>query len=146
VKLPDTSGWKVLDLLRNDLNFRHIPIHLISGEENHSLALRRGARSFHLKPLDSEALKNLFADILEFSTKPKKTILVVEDNEIESSQIVRMLEGDEVKVLIADTGEKALHLLNTTVIDCIILDYSLPDISGTDLVKKVGQFKRKLTP
>ncbi len=34
VKLPDTSGWKVLDLLRNDLNFRHIPIHLISGEEN----------------------------------------------------------------------------------------------------------------
>jgi len=24
VKLPDTSGWKVLDLLRNDLNYRHI--------------------------------------------------------------------------------------------------------------------------
>ncbi len=34
VKLPDTSGWKVLDLLRNDLNYRHIPVHLISGEEN----------------------------------------------------------------------------------------------------------------
>ena len=34
VKLPDTSGWKVLDLLRNDLNYRHIPIHLISGEES----------------------------------------------------------------------------------------------------------------
>ena len=46
VKLPDTSGWKVLDLLRNDLNFRHIPIHLISGEENRELALKRGARSF----------------------------------------------------------------------------------------------------
>ena len=27
VKLPDTSGWKVLDLLKNDLNYRHIPIH-----------------------------------------------------------------------------------------------------------------------
>ena len=51
VKLPDTSGWKVLDLLRNDLNYRHIPIHLISGEENGALALRRGARSFLLKPL-----------------------------------------------------------------------------------------------
>src|SRR6202011_1089095 len=42
VKLPDTSGWKVLDLLRNDLNYRHIPIHLISGEENEALALKRG--------------------------------------------------------------------------------------------------------
>ena len=49
VKLPDTSGWKVLDLLRNDLNYRHIPVHLISGEENRSLALKRGARSFLLK-------------------------------------------------------------------------------------------------
>ncbi len=39
VKLPDTSGWKVLDLLRNDLNYRHIPIHLISSEENTELAL-----------------------------------------------------------------------------------------------------------
>ncbi len=55
VKLPDTSGWKVLDLLKNDLNYRHIPIHLISGEENRSLALKRGARSFHLKPLDNNA-------------------------------------------------------------------------------------------
>src|SRR5258705_2027878 len=64
VKLPDTSGWKVLDLLRNDLNYRHIPIHLISGEENHNLALKRGARSFLLKPLENEALNELFVDII----------------------------------------------------------------------------------
>ena len=60
VKLPDTSGWKVLDLLRNDLNYRHIPIHLISGEENKDLALQRGARSFHLKPLDKNDLDRPF--------------------------------------------------------------------------------------
>ena len=59
VKLPDTSGWKVLDLLRNDFNYRHIPIHLISGEENRSLALKRGARSFLLKPLENESLNEL---------------------------------------------------------------------------------------
>jgi CheY-like chemotaxis protein len=40
VKLPDTSGWKVLDLLRSDLNYRHIPIYLISGEENRSPCLK----------------------------------------------------------------------------------------------------------
>src|SRR5262249_48291608 len=60
VKLPDTSGWKVLDLLRSDINYRHIPIHLISGEENRQLALKRGARSFHLKPLDNSILDKLF--------------------------------------------------------------------------------------
>src|SRR5205085_10584371 len=72
VKLPDTSGWKVLDLLRNDLNYRHIPIHLISGEENSLLALKRGARSFHLKPLENDALNELFEDIVSFSNKQNK--------------------------------------------------------------------------
>src|SRR5678815_3890053 len=69
VKLPDTSGWKVLDLLRNDLNYRHIPIHLISGEENRVLALKRGARSFLLKPLENEALNALFDDIISYNKK-----------------------------------------------------------------------------
>ena len=57
VKLPDASGWRILDLFKNDVNFRHIPIHLISGEENRLLAMHRGARSFHLKPLKSEEKK-----------------------------------------------------------------------------------------
>ena len=69
VKLPDTSGWKVLDLLRNDLNYRHIPIHLISGEENKTLALKRGARSFYLKPLNNDSLTNLFEDIIAFNNE-----------------------------------------------------------------------------
>ena len=146
VKLPDTSGWKVLDLLRNDLNYRHIPIHLISGEENQILALKRGARSFHLKPLENAGLNDLFADIITFHNKEKKSVLVVEDNEIDSSQIVKMLDGEGIDVSIADTGEKAFHLLNSKEFDCIILDYTLPDISGTDLVKKVAQIKKKLTP
>jgi CheY-like chemotaxis protein len=51
VNLPDTNGWKVLDLIKSDLNLRHIQIHVISGEENRELAFNRGARSFHLKPV-----------------------------------------------------------------------------------------------
>ena len=69
VKLPETSGWKVIDLLRNDLNYRHIPIHVISGEENRTLALKRGARSFLLKPLDNDLLNELFDDIITYGNK-----------------------------------------------------------------------------
>ena len=146
VKLPDTSGWKVLDLLRNDLNYRHIPIHLISGEENRNLALKRGARSFLLKPLDNESLNELFKDILSFSNKAVKRILVVEDNELESSQIAKMLENEMMKVDIANTGKKAISHLNSRYYDCIILDYTLPDVSGSDLVNEIAEIKKKLTP
>ncbi|HEX5113341.1 MAG TPA: response regulator, partial [Saprospiraceae bacterium] len=146
VKLPDTSGWKVLDLLRNDLNYRHIPVYLVSGEENRLLALKRGARSFFLKPLENEQLKELFDDILAFNRKQVKELLVVEDNEIDSSQIVKLLKDDMVHVTIVDTGEKALAEITDHAFDCIILDYTLPDISGTELVNKISFLKEKSTP
>ena len=148
VKLPDTSGWKVLDLLRNDLNYRHIPIHLISGEENKELALKRGARSFLLKPLDNEALNELFEDILTFNNKDVKKVLVVEDNEADSSQIVKMLQADNMDVTLADTGKEAVQQItgDDNDFDCIILDYTLPDISGTEIVNKVAETKQKHTP
>jgi HAMP domain-containing protein/signal transduction histidine kinase/CheY-like chemotaxis protein len=146
VKLPDTSGWRVLDLLRNDLNYRHIPIHVISGEENRMLALKRGARSFHLKPLENESLNDLFDDIITFNKKEVKQVLVVEDNEIDSSQIAKMLQSDSVKVTVASTGKKALKHLQTKTFDCISLDYTLPDISGSDLLQQVAESKGKLTP
>jgi signal transduction histidine kinase/DNA-binding response OmpR family regulator len=146
VKLPDTSGWKVLDLLRNDLSYRHIPVYLISGEENRALALHRGARSFFLKPLETESLNELFNDIVNYNKKQVKNVLVVEDNELDSSQIVKMLNDDHISVSIATTGKKALKLISTKNYDCIILDYTLPDISGLDLINKVGELKKKYTP
>jgi len=146
VKLPDTSGWKVLDLLRNDLNYRHIPIHLISGEENKALALKRGARSFLLKPLENEALNELFEDIISFSQKDARKILVVEDNEPDASQIRKMLQSENMQVTVASTGRKALEETDIKNFDCIILDYTLPDISGVDLINRVSENKKKLTP
>ncbi|PWT76809.1 MAG: hybrid sensor histidine kinase/response regulator [Bacteroidetes bacterium] len=146
VKLPDTSGWKVLDLLRNDLNYRHIPIHLISGEENRDLAIRRGARSFLLKPLETESLNELFDDIVSLSKKELRQILVVEDNELESSQISKILMSENTKVNIVPTGRQAMEETKMSDYDCIILDYTLPDISGQELIDYVSENKNRLTP
>ncbi len=146
VKLPDTSGWKVLDLIKNDLNYRHIPIHLISGEENKILALKRGARSFLLKPLNNEQLDELFKDIVTFNAKEKKQLLIVEDNELESSQLVKLLQEDSIEITIAHSGEKALEYLKEKTFETIILDYMLPDISGMELIKKINKNKNTLVP
>jgi signal transduction histidine kinase/DNA-binding response OmpR family regulator/HAMP domain-containing protein len=146
VKLPDTSGWKVLDLLKNDLNYRHIPIHLISGEENRILALKRGARSFLLKPLGNDILNELFQDISDFNGREKRQLLVIEDNEIESSNIIRTLQEDNIEITTASTGKAALELLKERQFDTIILDYTLPDISGIDLLNKMNRKKVMLTP
>lgn len=146
VKLPDTSGWKVLDLMKNDLNYRHIPIHLISGEENKMLALKRGARSFLQKPLNNQQLDELFTDIVNFNNRPTRELLIVEDNEIDSSQIAQTLAFEQVNVTTAPNGQAALELLKQKVFDVIIVDYTLPDMPGMDLLKKIHTGKNSLVP
>jgi CheY-like chemotaxis protein len=142
IKLPDTSGWKVLDLFKSDLNYRHIPVYLISGEENRNLAYKRGAKGFFLKPLKNEDLTTLFKDIESAYNKKAKTLLVIEDNEMDYSGIVKMLQGVNVKITIADTGKKAMQLLQKKAYDSIILDYMLPDMSGNEMIKKINAEKR----
>jgi HAMP domain-containing protein/signal transduction histidine kinase/CheY-like chemotaxis protein len=145
VKLPDASGWKILDLLKYDINFRHIPVHLISGEENRLLAMQRVARSFQLKPLKNEALAVLFQDIIDYSERKQKRLLVVEDNELDSSQIAKMLDNaDLIQIEIAASGKQALEMIKANLYDCIIVDYMLPDVSGLDFLTEVNSIKQVL--
>jgi HAMP domain-containing protein/signal transduction histidine kinase/DNA-binding response OmpR family regulator len=148
VKLPDASGWRILDLFKNDINFRHIPVHLISGEENRLLAMQRGARSFSLKPLKNEALHMLFEDIVRYKDYRPKHVLVVEDNELDYSGIAKILHHDDhVAIHIADTGRKALEMIKEHEYDCIIVDYMLPDIGGLEFVTEINNVKKlALTP
>jgi HAMP domain-containing protein/signal transduction histidine kinase/CheY-like chemotaxis protein len=144
VKLPDASGWRILDLFKNDEKFRHIPVHLISGEENRLLAMQRGARSFYLKPLKNEVLSILLHDIIDFSEKKVKKVLIVEDNELDSSQMAKILEnGDLLDIQIAETGKKALQLIENNSYDAITVDYMLPDIGGMEFISQINSLKKK---
>jgi len=148
VKLPDASGWRILDLFKNDINFRHIPVHLISGEENRLLAMQRGARSFSLKPLKNEALNVLFDDIATYYVTRPKHVLVVEDNELDSSQIAKMLDnGELIHIDLAATGQEALDRLHEKSYDCIIVDFMLPDIPGMEFISQINTVKKlQMTP
>ncbi len=148
VKLPDASGWRILDLFKTDINLRHIPVHLVSGEENRVLAMQRGARSFHLKPLTAEGLTMLFNDMQEFSSRKEKKLLIVEDNETESAQLAKFLDNNDIiSIDIANTGNEALELLHKNAYDCVVVDYMLPDIAGLDFVIEASAInKLRMTP
>ncbi|HEY2647754.1 MAG TPA: response regulator, partial [Puia sp.] len=148
VKLPDASGWRILDLFKNDINFRHIPVHLISGEENKLLGMQRGARSFNLKPLKNESLNMLFDDILHYQSQVPKRLLLIEDNEIESSTIAKLLANKgQLEVEIAKSGQEGLRLIRENAYDCVIVDYMLPDIPGMEIIVEINEIKKlQITP
>src|SRR5690606_30914913 len=124
-------------------NLRHTPLHIISGEENSSLAFQRGARSFLLKPINDEALFRLLTDITEYNNKPVKDLLIVEDNELDSTQMLNALKGLNINIKSVGSGAEALSELNSSSVsyDCIVVDYVMPDMEGKDLVRKINKLK-----
>ena len=78
---------------------------------------------------------DLFEDFIRFSKEKTKKILLVEDNEMDSSQIAKILGGDHMNISLAQNGSRAIECLQNESYDCIIMDYSLPDISGHDLIR-----------
>ncbi|MDB4357020.1 response regulator transcription factor, partial [Akkermansiaceae bacterium] len=71
----------------------------------------------------------------------KKTVVLVEDDELLREQLVKILnETKEVEVLIAvSSGEEALEKIPSYSPDVILLDINLPGKSGIDCIRELKQ-------
>jgi len=134
LNMPDASGWKMLDRLKTDFNLRHIPVYIISGEDEKNKGLKRGARNFLVKPVTNDALESLFNEIQNKTSDHKKSLLIVDDNPDELQRITQTLQGDDISIFSALNADQATQLLKEKSFDCIILDLKLPDADGFDLI------------
>ncbi len=145
VNMPESNGWKILKLLKSDISLRHIPIHLISGEDNRAMAMKFGAKSFNLKPLSNNSLDELISGIVRFHEQVKKKLLIIEDNENDLQRLSDMFSSDGIEVFCATTAKKGLAYLKKESFDCIILDFVLPDANGLDLLNRINTLKQPQT-
>jgi CheY-like chemotaxis protein len=137
VFLPDMLGWTVLSQLKQNPLTRHIPVQIVTLDEDKQHGLERGAFSFLTKPATAESLDAAISRIKDFAVPRRKRLLVVEDNEAERMGISDLLGHDDVHIVIAETGAEALDLLNEQRFDCIVLDLRLPDMSGFDVLEEL---------
>jgi HAMP domain-containing protein/signal transduction histidine kinase/DNA-binding response OmpR family regulator len=135
--LPDMLGWTVLSQLKRDMTTRHIPVQIVTIEEERQYGLERGAFSYLNKPLTTDGLAAAFDRIKNFTVPRVRELLVVEDDPGERMSIVELLGHDDVNISTADTGAEALRLLRSQAYDCVVLDLRLPDISGFDLLTEI---------
>ena len=139
VFLPDMLGWTVLNHLKQDPTTRHIPVQMLTLDEDRQHGLARGAFSFVTKPTTSEGLEAAFARIKEYSTGRRKRLLIVEDNPAEQLSIRELLGHDDIDLSIAATGREALALIQEQSFDCMVLDLRLPDMSGFEVMERLRE-------
>ena len=135
VFLPDMLGWTVLNNLKLDPATRHIPVQMLSIEEERRHGLSHGAFSYLVKPATTEDLEHAFDRIKTYVTPHAKRLLVVEDNDIERESVVVLLEHDDVEVVDVATGAEALEILTESSFDCCVVDLRLPDMTGFELLE-----------
>jgi CheY-like chemotaxis protein len=137
--LPDMLGWTVLNHLKQDPATRHIPVQVISVEDERLQGLGHGAFNYLIKPATTDELKKAFDRVLDYAQSRHRRLLVVEDNEIERQSIVELLDNAGVEIATAGSGAEAWDALHAQRFDCIVLDLRLPDISGFELLERIRE-------
>ncbi len=137
VFLPDMLGWNVLSQLKQNPLTRHIPVQIVTLDEDRQHGLARGAFSFVTKPTTREGISEALAKIRDFSQPRRRRLLVVEDNKAEQLSIRELLGHDDIEIVNAGTGEEALDILRQGACDCVVLDLRLPDMSGFEVLERM---------
>ncbi len=139
VSLPDMLGWTVLNHLKQDPATRHIPVQMLTIDEDWHHGLSHGAFAFVTKPTTNEGLTAAIARIREYSMPRRKRLLVVEDEPAQQLSIQALLGHDDIDVRVVSTGSDALAAVSKEQFDCVVLDLRLPDMTGFELLETLGQ-------
>ena len=146
VGLPDDSGLSVLERLKRDPATRHVPIHVISAFDYTQTALELGAVGFAIKPVKRDELVEAIKKLEQKMTQKMRRVLVAEDDAALRANITALIGADEVQVIGVGTVREALSELERSTFDCMIMDLTLPDASGYELLEKMAESRQYSFP
>ena len=137
LNLPGINGWTVMIKLKNNPETRHIPVHFISASDNKFEAIKMGAIDYVTKPVSPVVIDQVFEKFNKIISKPVKDLLVVEDNPEQARMISDVIGSGDVSITTSSTAMEAYNQILTGKFDCMVLDISLPDMSGIELLNKI---------
>jgi CheY-like chemotaxis protein len=137
VFLPDMLGWTVLNNLKLDPTTRHIPVQMLSVEEERQHGLAHGAFAYLVKPATTGELEDAVEKLKAYVAPHKKRLLVIEDDDRQRASVVELLAHDDIEIMAVSTGSAALDALHQQAFDCCVVDLRLPDMSGFELLDKL---------
>jgi signal transduction histidine kinase/CheY-like chemotaxis protein/HAMP domain-containing protein len=139
INLPDVDGWRVLERLKDSSTLRHIPVQVITTDDERERALRMGAMGALVKPLKSrEALHEVFERIERLLEPAPRILAIVDGDAARRAAVVEILTGTEVEVRSFATGAEALRGLRDKRPDLLVIGQDLPDIPRSELIAKIA--------
>jgi HAMP domain-containing protein/signal transduction histidine kinase/CheY-like chemotaxis protein len=135
ISLPDMVGWTILDRLKHDPATRHIPVHVISGDDNRRRGLALGAMTYLQKSVGS-SIDEAFTAIQHSMDRGIKKLLVVGEGALRDD-LKSVIGGEDIQIITAASGEAALSILENERADAIVLGAHLQDMGVLHFVQEV---------
>ena len=148
--LPDGEGVDLLEELRQVPRTAHLPVLMLSTEAavlQRLKGLSHGANDYVGKPYDSAYVVRRAHELTQVpeadgtprlvSAGRRRRVLVVDgriDFRLRASDALRK---DGHDVIVAESGEDAMRLLEAQPVDCILLDLEMPGLEGPEWVRVV---------
>jgi HAMP domain-containing protein/signal transduction histidine kinase/DNA-binding response OmpR family regulator len=146
ITLPDVAGWTILDRLKHDPATRHIPVHVITGDENRRRGLALGAMTYLEKSVTKDNLNIAFNTIHHSLERRTKKLLIVAPEELRRANWLESLGGSDVEIVVVGSGGEALAVVRHQYLDAIALDLRVADIPTVQLVEEIQAEIKPMPP
>lgn len=137
--LPDVDGLKVLEQLKHHVKTSHIPVHIVSAAGNKGASLDKGAVGFLNKPASTEDLNKVLEGFSKTIGGEIRKLLLVEDDRNIRETMSNILGNTHLTIDTTALGQDALQLLREKEYHCMVLDLSLPDLSGFEVLERASE-------
>jgi signal transduction histidine kinase/CheY-like chemotaxis protein len=134
VLLQGEHSWQLLQDLKQNASTRDIPVFVVTVVENEAKAMALGATAFHAKPIDRAWL---LAQLQTTLVRDHGQILIIDDDEISRYLLKGVLGNGGYRLLEARGGNEGLRFAKESKPDLIILDLSMPDLSGFEVLDQL---------
>lgn len=148
--LPDGEGVELLEELRRAPRTSHLPVLMLSTEAavvQRLKGLSHGANDYVGKPYDPAYVVRRAHELTQVpeqdgtprlvSAGRRRRVMVVDGRIDFRHRASDALRKDGHDVIIAESGDDAMRLLEAQPVDCILLDLEMPGLDGPEWVRAV---------
>jgi CheY-like chemotaxis protein/signal transduction histidine kinase/HAMP domain-containing protein len=132
--MPDMDGWEVLQGLKKNIETKEIPVIIVSISEDRGTGFALGAVGYVTKPVSR---KLLVSEIGKIGKPGTRSIMIVDDNDLDRQQIRRIIEEEGLKPIVAEDGAACLELIQKQVPDVLVLDLMMPEPDGFAVLERI---------
>jgi len=138
IMLPGKDGWEVLDMLKQDVGSRTIPVHVMSSLNARKESMERGATGFISKPLAFEQMADVIKNLEAMRAQPNGgKALIIEDNLRHARALADFLKEHHITALVSSDEATALQLLSSPNHECVILETFSQKLDVMPLLERV---------